>query len=207
MGSRSTVHATRTGRHRRSQQGRAGRSVVGVAAALLVGLLLGGSQGSYAFWSDRDDVVGGTFTSGTLDLTVDGQQGRPTAYTKTALALNRMVPGESVAAVLTIRNAGDADLTWVPTVTTSGDLSPHLVVTLFRGGIATGQTTTYPRQQTCSGGTALTAGNQVSPRLTPGGTPQTLCVQVTMPATKGNEVQGLTGLDLGIRLSATQVLP
>ena len=198
--------ARHRGRHRRRPGASRGRFAVGVATALLAGLLLGGSPGTYAFWSDRDDVTGGTFSSGTLDLTVDNQQGRPTAYTKTTLALSRMVPGESVAAALTIRNAGDADLTWVPTVTTTGNLAPHMVVTLFRGGTVTGQTSAYPRQQTCSGGTALTAANQVSPRLVPGGAPQTLCVQVTMPATKGNEVQGLTGLDLRIRLAAAQVL-
>lgn len=194
------------GRHRRRPRASRGRSALGVVTALLAGLLLGGSPGTYAFWSDRADVTGGTFTSGTLDLTVDDRQGRPSAYTKSTLALSRMVPGESVAAALTIRNAGDADLTWVPTATTAGDLAPHLVVTLFRGGTVTGQTSVYPRQQTCSGGTALTAVNQVSPRLAPGGTPQTLCVQLTMPATKGNEVQGLSGLDLRVRLTATQVL-
>ncbi len=195
------------GRHRRPTPRARVRPVVAVGGALLAGLLLGGSHGTYAFWNDSADVAGASFTSGTLDLTVDGQQGRPATYTKSSLTMAKMVPGESVAAVLTIRNAGDAPFTWRPTVTTGGDLAPHLSVTLFRGGTVSGQSTTYPRQQTCTGGTPVSGGNPVSPRLVPGGTPQTLCVQVTMPDSKGNEVQGLSGFDLDIRLTANQVLP
>lgn len=191
--------------HRAQRPRRRRGSVVLATVALLAGLLLGGNQGSYAFWSDSDDVVAGTFTTGTLDLTVDGQQGAPTAYAETELSLLKMVPGESVAATLTIRNAGDASFTWVPTVTASGNLAPHLVVTMARGTSAGPVDTSYPRTQGCqAGGTPLASG-AVAPRLAIGES-TALCVLVSLPASAGNAVQGLTGYTLTLNLAAMQVL-
>lgn len=193
--------------HRAQRPRRRRGSVVLATVALLAGLLLGGTQGSYAFWSDSDDVVAGTFTTGTLDLTVDGQQGAPTAYAETELSLAKMVPGESVAATLTIRNAGDAPFTWVPTITETGFLAPHLDVTMTLGTTAGPVDTVYPRTQTSdAGGTPLASGATL-PSL-PVGAERTLCVVVSLPSTAGNGVQGRPAGDytLSLRLAATQTL-
>lgn len=181
--------------------------LVGVVVALLAGLMLGGTQGSYAFWTDRDDVAAGTFTTGTLDLTVNGAQGNPTAYAATDLTLSRMVPGESVAATLTIRNAGDASFTWVPTLAESGNavLTNALDVTMVRATTAGPMDTSYPRTQGCqAGGTPMPSG-ATAPSLAIG-TQTTLCVLVSMPSTATNEVQNLSGYTLTLSLAATQTL-
>lgn len=207
MASHRAVRSRRraVGRRRASSAAPTRRgTVLAAAAALMIGLVLGGSQGTFAFWTDTDSVSAGTFTTGTLDLTVDGQQGAPTAYAETELALTKMVPGETVAATLTIRNAGDADFTWVPTITESGTLAPFLDVTLTRGAMAGAVDTTYPRQQGCSAGTSMLSG-AVAPNL-PVSSSITLCALVTLPATLGNEVQGLSGYTLTLGLAATQRL-
>src|SRR3712207_3686959 len=83
--------------HRPGRRDISGRiiAVLGLLGAAVIGL---GGQGTYAYWTDMDGVSGGSFSSGTLDLTVDGVQGNPSSYVKTNLALGSMVPGESVAA-------------------------------------------------------------------------------------------------------------
>lgn len=172
-----------------------------LAAALV--LLLGG-QGTYAFWNDTATVTGSGFSSGKLDLTVNGAQGNPTAYAATNLTLTGMVPGESVAVSLTIANAGDADFTWVPTVTTGGALGPALDVKVLLAGNQSGDDTTYPRTETCTGGSALTSGTTAT-RLNRGAAAQTVCVQVTLPATTDNSFQSAPSGSVSLALLATQV--
>ncbi len=192
-------------RHRAAR--RSGPGTVAVAvAAMLAGLLLGGTPGTFAFWTDTDEVVAGSFTTGVLDLTVDGQQGTPTAYVESELTLDRMVPGESVAATLTLHNAGDADFTWSPSVTSAGFLSQYLSVTMVHGVTAEPVDTAYPRTQGCAGGGTQLASGAVAPAL-PVGASTTICVRVALPNGAGNEAQGRPDSDftLVVRLDATQV--
>ena len=201
---------------RRTSSGRAVTSsgaprrgtVLAVASALLVGLLLGGSQGSLAFWTDRDSVAAGSFSTGKLDLTLDGQQGNPTAYVETELAMTKMVPGESVSATVNLVNAGDASLTWVPTVTAGGVPSGTggFQVTMQLGATAGLDDTTYPRTEGCTtGGTVIASGGTNAPVLAPGGVVP-LCVVVTLPENAGNSMQTKTDYTLTIRIDSTQKL-
>lgn len=183
--------------------GRLALAVLALAGAVVV--LMGG-QGTFAFWTDEATVSTGSLSAGKLDLTVDGQQGRPSPYVKTDLALGAMVPGESVARIVTVANVGDAPLTWVPQVSKGGGLGPALTVEMTVGtGVTVNNTTAYPRTGTCTGGTPIGAGATSAPL--PKGESRQLCVKVTLPASTGNEFQGATGGSVTLALNASQVLP
>lgn len=198
---------TRSTGRRRAVVARRGRATKGWAAlALAGGLVLGaGSQGTFAFWSDTDTVASGSFTTGRLDLTVDGAQGNPTAYAATNLALATMVPGESVAATLTVRNAGDAPFTFRASATKAGDLATPLVVEVLAGSTQTGDDATYPRTEGCSGGTPLSP--TTATRLDVAAS-TTLCVKVTLPFETADTFQSKTAPStVSLALAASQVAP
>ncbi|WP_435741559.1 TasA family protein [Nocardioides sp. SYSU DS0663] len=188
------------------QPRRHARLAAGVAALLGAVVVLMGGQGTFAFWTDQASVTGGSFVAGKLDLTVDGQQGASAPHVKADLAMGSMLPGESVARVITVANVGDAPLTWVPQVTKGGGLGPALTVEMTVGpSTSVTNSTTYPRVGTCSGGTVMNAG-ATSGRLSRGESRQ-LCVRVALPADTGNGFQGASGGSVTISLNASQVLP
>ena len=85
-----------------------------------------GTQGTFAFWTDSGTASAGSFTSGTLDITLDGKlagaanNGGTTALTFTATAL---LPGESVAFAFPVANAGSTPLTYTVAGTGAGGLA------------------------------------------------------------------------------------
>ena len=164
-----------------------------------------GGQGTYAYWADSDGVSGGSFSSGTLDLTVDGVQGNPSSYVETDLALASMVPGESVASTLTLANAGSVDFTWTATVTTGGGLGPAFVVEMYAGSTQSGNDTTYPRTEGCSSTASPVISGTTSTRLNTGSS-QNLCVKVTLPTSTGNAFQNQTTGSVAVAIAATQVI-
>jgi alternate signal-mediated exported protein len=177
-------------------------AVLGLLGAAVIGL---GGQGTYAYWTDMDGVSGGSFSSGTLDLTVDGAQGNPSSYVKTDLALASMVPGESVAATLALANVGSVDFTWTATVTTGGGLGPAVVVEMYANSTQTGNDASYPRTEGCtSTATPITSGT-TSTRLNKT-TTQNLCVKVTLPTSVGNGFQNQTTGTVSVAIAATQAL-
>lgn len=67
----------------------------------LVGALIGG--GVYAYFSDTETSAGNTFTAGTLDLQVDGEN----PWTSTAVTISDMEPGVAATPVdITCENTG-----------------------------------------------------------------------------------------------------
>lgn len=190
---------------RPASRSRRGRGVALLSLVAVAFLATGMSvKGTFASWNDSGTVTGGTFSSGTLDITVDGAQGKPTAYAKTNLALAAMVPGESAASTLSIANVGNADFTWVATASTGGDLGPALTVQMYLNSTDTGDDATYPRTEGCSGGTLITSGSTAT-RLNRAAT-QNVCVVVSLPTSTGDAFQGKTTGSVSISLVATQVL-
>ena len=147
-------------------------------------------------------MAGGNFSAGTLDVTVDGAQGNPTAYAETNLALSGMVPGESVAANVVLANAGDADFTWTAAATTGGGLGPALNVEVYLG-TQSGDDSSYPRTETCSG-SAIVLGTTTT-RLNRSQS-QTVCVKVTLPSNAANASQSQTTGSATVTFNATQVI-
>jgi alternate signal-mediated exported protein len=194
-------------------------------ALLSLGTLLAlGVVGTSAYWTDSAPVDAGTITSGTLDLQVAQATAGPwsavgtgTAATATHITVSNIMPSESYAYPLAVRNVGDADLTYGATVTQGsspawGFVGTPITVQLFAGAPDTSDAT-YPVQQTC-GGTALapavtvTAGSTtVIPdgrRLDRGTTDVQLCVLVTLVVAADNANQGRQG-QIRLDLTATQV--
>ena len=177
-------------------------AVLGLVGAAVIGL---GGQGTYAYWTDMDGVSGGSFSSGTLDLTVDGVQGNPASYVKTNLALGSMIPGESVAETLVLANPGSVDFTWTATVATGGGLGPALQVQMWVNSTQSGNDTTYPRTEGCTSTANPVISETTSTRLNRTAT-QNLCVRVTLPTETGNAFQSQTSGSVSVTIEATQVL-
>jgi predicted ribosomally synthesized peptide with SipW-like signal peptide len=174
--------------------------VLGLAVVLALA-----TPGTYAHWTDEVQVGGTTITSGTLDLRVDGQD-QVSGYT--ALNIAPMVPGNSTAAVLTIRNNGTAPLkyTAATSATNADGKSLGAALVLKATGDATSTGTTPAT--TCSGAALLgTASSLNGPLLSTGrllapAASEKICVQVTLPSTAASALQGAT-TTIGITFTGT----
>lgn len=206
-----TSTGARRGPRRRSPQPRLRRGLASarVRAALGLGVVLTAFvTGTFAYWSDAVTVNGAKFTAGTIDLKVNNQD---TVAGYTTLNLSTMVPGNSMAGVLTIRNGGTAPLKYTAlTTATNADgknLRGNLVVKVTGAASTTG---TSPAM-TC-GGTTVT-GSQTSlngsllstSRLLAAGASETLCVQISLPTTASTTLQGAT-TDVVFTFNATSDL-
>jgi hypothetical protein len=177
-----------------------------MALGVVVGL---GAITTGALWTDSATVAGTTISTGTLDLKVDGQNS-VSGYT--SLNITNMVPGASVAAVLTIANAGNVPFTYLASsAATNGDtkdLRSALQVKVTGATAITGASPTA----TCGGtaltgtGTALNTGLVTTARSLAAGANETLCIQVTLPSTAVNGLQGAS-TDVTLQFDATQVAP
>ncbi|KQQ41338.1 MULTISPECIES: SipW-dependent-type signal peptide-containing protein [unclassified Nocardioides] len=174
------------------------RAALGLAVVACVA-----TTGTWAAWTDEVPVSGATVTAGSIDLTVDGSNA-VTGYT--SLSVGAMVPGGSVAAVLTVRNAGTAPLRWTATSTaTNGDgkgLAATLVVKVTGDTTVTGSAPTT----TCAGTALAGAGSALNGALVGTGrtlapaTTEKVCVQLTLP---GNAASGLQGATTAVTLTFT----
>ena len=173
---------------------RAARVPQRVQALLALGILaLPASLGTFAFWTDDVAITGTTFSTGTLDLRVNGLD-TVTGYT--TMNLTTMVPGNSVAGVLTVRNQGTAPLKYTAvTAATNADaknLRGTLVVKVTGDTSVTGSSPTASCAGAALAGTStvLNAGLVTTGRLLAGGTEEKLCVQVTLPSGAASSLQG-----------------
>jgi predicted ribosomally synthesized peptide with SipW-like signal peptide len=181
------------GKHRRARRPRLTQRVL---ALLALGVLaVPASVGTFAFWTDDVAITGTTFSTGTLDLRVNGLD-TVTGYT--TMNLTTMVPGNSVAGVLTVRNNGTVALKYTAvTAATNADgkyLRSTLVVKVTGDTAVTG---TSPAA-TCAGtalagtSTVLDGGLVTTGRLLAAATEEKLCVQVTLPTSASGAFQGAT---------------
>lgn len=90
---------------------------------MTMGLIAGfGAIGTTAAWTDTATVVLPSFSTGTLDLTINGDketQGQGGTHTMAGFKLNDILPGESVATELIVANEG--------TVGFSYDISARMI--------------------------------------------------------------------------------
>lgn len=182
-------------------------SVVSTVAALL--LLAGGVRGTYAAWTDNATVGSGAFTTGTLDITLNGNlvgpgtANNPGTWTNTSLALANMAPGESVAVGFPVRNNGSIGLKYTVTGTGSGGLAVAngmQFATYFGVSPAnSGTEAAGTRTGSCGGvtptdslGTTLTAAPSTfaTDRVLAAGAQETVCIVARLNSTAGNALQG-----------------
>ena len=111
-----------------------------------------------------------------------------------------MLPGESVAADISVKNAGSVALRYTADATAAGKLAEGLTFEVFPDGTAAnaGSADTADRSGSCTGTsnfgpTALT-GDDASviarPRQLEAGSSETVCVVATLSASAANTLQG-----------------
>lgn len=180
--------------------------LVAVVCVLLL-VVTGVMRQTGASWTTDADVDAGPITSGRLDLTVAADSGPDGKAVQAAgLAVSDLLPGDSRAVLLTVRNAsGEAPLAFTlhgrASNTALGDALGVRVwvdaTSRTSGSSATGWT------GSCDGGTALggdtvlgstdtaLSASTVGP-LAPGAT-RRLCVRVSVPTDAPTSAQGVSG--------------
>lgn len=166
------------------------RAALGLGVVAVVG-----TTGTFAFWTDDVVISGTTFTAGTIDLQVNGSNAI-TGYT--TLNLATMVPGNTVAGVLTIRNNGTAPLKYTAATTASNTDTKNLRGSLEVKVTGDGSVTGSSPAATCAGSalagtsTTLNGGLVTTGRLLAAGTTETICVQVKLADAAASALQGAT---------------
>jgi predicted ribosomally synthesized peptide with SipW-like signal peptide len=181
-----------------------------VRAALSLGVVTAiGATGTFAYWTDAATITGTTFTAGTIDLKVNNADS-VSGYT--ALNISAMVPGNSTAGLLTIKNTGTAPLKFTATSSsTPSVLSGAMTVKVTGDSAVTGSSPSA----TCAGaalaGSATTIGGATGSsligtgRLLSPGQSETVCIQVTLPSTASSSLQG-TSSDVTFAFTGTSDL-
>ncbi|WP_148615016.1 TasA family protein [Nocardioides rubriscoriae] len=184
------------------------RALLSLAA---VGVLATGMsvKGTFAFWTDSATAATGSFSAGTLDITVNGQLAGQAnnggSTTVASLTLGSMVPGESIAATFPVANNGSVPLTYNLTGTGSGGLAVTngMQYSVTFGGTATntGSAATGNRAGSCGAvatdtNTTLltsTASTFATARALAAGASDTVCVVARLSSQAPNALQGLSG--------------
>jgi len=176
------------------------RSTIGSTwfrVALSSGLLFGvGAAGTFAHWTDDVTVTGITFTAGTIDLKVNNLD-TITGYT--TLNISNMVPGNTVAGVLTVKSSGTAPLKYTATSTATDSDGKNLRGALTVKVTGDSSVTGSSPSATCAGSTlsgtssSLNTGLITTGRLlAAGGATESICIQVTLPSGASSSLQGGT---------------
>lgn len=193
------------------RQRRSGRTravlCLGAVAVMATGLSV---KGTFAFWTDAATATTGSFTAGTLDITVNGQlagaAGNGGTTTVASLTMANMVPGESVAAAFPVANNGSIPLTYNLTGTGSGGLAVanglQYSVTFGAAATNTGSAAGGNRAGACGGTVSTDANTQLlasaatsfaTNRALTNGASDTVCVVARLNSSAPNALQGLSG--------------
>ncbi|MGU3435799.1 SipW-dependent-type signal peptide-containing protein [Actinomycetes bacterium M1A6_2h] len=175
------------------------RPIIGsarVRALLSLGMVLGlGAVGTLAAWSTATTTASGVFTTGTIDIQLNGNQGAtsttPFVFSPTA----SVVPEASVAVVLPVQNKGSVAFTYTTSVVGENTAGKAYQLTALYGGATSDG-------KTCTGGTATSPPtvsllNSVSiggsRGLAPASNPDNICLQFTLPITTTGVATGDVG--------------
>jgi predicted ribosomally synthesized peptide with SipW-like signal peptide len=173
---------------------------VGLVLAVVLAL---GAAPAWAYWTAQQSVPSQTFELGTIDIAA-GRTGT------VGLDTSALYPGASLAQVYQVTNAGTLPLSYFARGWATGALGAALAVKVTGASSVTG---TFPTA-TC-GGTQLTPSASALPSASPGTpvayaspsagrtatvwptggptpTSTTICVQVSLPTTAANTLQGQT---------------
>jgi predicted ribosomally synthesized peptide with SipW-like signal peptide len=172
-------------------------------ALLSLGMVVGlGATGTYAYWTDTATVSGTAISAGTIDLKVNkgvgGDQDNISDYT--TMNISTMVPGNSTAGTITVKNNGTAPLNYYVNASGTNTDTKGLAAALtikVTGDAATGGSGSA---KTCPGAALSTAtgfgadmlGSAAVPRLLAAGASETLCIQATLPTNASTTLQGAT---------------
>ncbi len=166
---------------------------------LSLGMVVGlGATGTYAYWTDTVSVTGTTISTGTIDLKVNNAD---SVSDFTTMNVTTMVPGDSTAGVVTVKNSGTAPLKYyvdaAPSNADGKGLGAALTVKVT-GDAATGgsgRAVTCPGTALSPSGTTFAAsmlGSAGTPRLLAPGASESVCIQATLPTTAPGTLQAAT---------------
>ncbi|MBY6366641.1 SipW-dependent-type signal peptide-containing protein [Rhodococcoides corynebacterioides] len=164
------------------------RSSVRLRAVLALGTVLGlGSVGTLAAWSTSTTTTSGNFVTGNVDIRVNDTEGTPTPTT-VSLTPNTLVPGQSRATIVTVRNVGTIAVDYTTAAAVTGTLGANLAVTVRPGA-------TVAADGTCPGTAVVTGTTRriASPASSTGSASDPLCVQLTLSSSAPTTAQGQTG--------------
>lgn len=182
-----------------------------VLAGLSLGAVLAlGATGTWAYWTDSATVSGTTFSSGSVDIKVNNGDSDPSF---TTMNLSNMVPGNSAAGVITVKNGGLSPLTYsVDAVASNADgkgLGAAMVVKVTGDATRSGTSPTFTCAGTALANTGTTfAANLVqssTPRLLAAGAQETLCIQATLPTGASTSLQGAS-TNVTFTFNASQII-
>lgn len=176
-------------------------------AALSLGVVLAiGATGTFASWSDSATVTGTTITTGSLDLKLNiGGLDLDAITNYNDLDLAGMVPGNSVAAIITVKNLGSVPFKWRLDSTATNlpitkDLAAALTYSLFTTTASavngTGAAKTCPGTAITGGsgaglnGTLLSAANGRTLSNLVGSNADKICIQISLPTGASTLLQG-----------------
>ena len=165
----------------------------GVIAALLAALTIS----SLAIFTSTQSVPANTFTAGTITIS--------TSPTTALVSFSTMMPGDQVTAPITVTNAGNAQLRYaITSTTTEATLAAQLALTIKSGvttctnaGFSASGTVLYgPAALGSTGGTNVVGnpaqGSQAGDRTLAASASEILCFNVSLPVGSSNTYQGLT---------------
>ncbi|WP_229051185.1 hypothetical protein [Aeromicrobium sp. Leaf350] len=181
---------------------RLARAAVG---AVVLFLLVTGTNATGAYWTGSATVTLPTLSSGTLDIGLNGSASDTVALS--GLTITDMLPGDSRAATLTVSNIGvESRLRFTVAGRGTGTIATSLQVQLFSGTATNTGNGTVGYSSSCSGaslGPAVTlatsdttlltvAASNAMAAIAPNGT-QNVCAQVSLPQTATQGAQPRTG--------------
>ncbi len=176
------------------------KATIAFLALITVAVMSSGAM--YAYFNDTETSSGNSFTAGTLDLTVNGQE----TWNSTEFTLSNLVPGSSGFKTMLLTNAGNTPgaltgkLTNInngPGITTEpeallgtdqGELAANMMITVWVDGNSNGQvdgteTTAY------SGSVAAATSNWNLGSLA-GGATSKVSISYLVPTSVNNVIQG-----------------
>ena len=166
-----------------------------VKAVLALGTLSGALwAGTFASFSDTQTATS-TFTTGTLDLRLNGDA--TTSYGFTTLSLSNIKPGDDVYAPLTVSNNGTLPYTYTMTSSATNPDGKSLKDQLQAGARLVANTGLCTSGGYAAGTTVIAAGSLSAaaistPRSVAAGSSEVLCFHVSLDVTTGNAYQGAT---------------
>jgi predicted ribosomally synthesized peptide with SipW-like signal peptide len=164
---------------------------------LSLGLVVGvGATGTFAAWSDTATVQGTSITAGTIDLKLNGANDNVTGYT--TMNISNMVPGNTTAGVITVKNNGTAPLKYYLDASAGG---PNALFSALQAKVTGDAATTGSSPSVVCPGAALASSSSTfgsgllsaaSPRLLAAGATENICIQATLPSNAASTLQGVT---------------
>ena len=184
------------------------RAILSLAVVAFLGAGMSVS-GTFASWTDSATMQTGSFTTGTLDITLNGNlvgpgtANNPGTWTNSSFALANLSPGESTATSFPVRNNGSTGLKYTVTGTGTGGLAVAggMQFAVYYGVTAanSGTEAAGNRAGSCGGttptdanGTTLTgsASTFATDRVLASGAQETVCIVARLNSTAGNALQG-----------------